>query len=58
MIIDLAQLKNKKEQEKKMQEAIEYLTSKGLNWKAYNNPIKTVEGLKLIEELAIKYGKF
>lgn len=56
MIIDLAKVRNKKEQEKKLQEAIEYLTSKGLNPEAYNDPVKTAEGLKFIEELEKKYG--
>lgn len=56
MIIDLTEVRNKKEQEKKMHEAIEYLTSKGLNPEAYNNPVKTAEGLQLIEQLEKKYG--
>lgn len=56
MIIDLAQVRYKKEQVKKIQEAIEYLTSKGLNPRAYNDVVKTVEGLKFIEELEKKYG--
>lgn len=56
MIIDLAEVRNKKEQERKMKEAIEYLEAKGLNPEAYNDPVKTAEGLQFIEQLEKKYG--